>query len=87
MVSVKMFKRQYGVRVLVVTSQPFHFHLRARHDVSILKKAVIGVKYCCHKHTALNRPEVTFSFQNFKDQSNEQQHANGLIVSLIYLPP
>lgn len=30
---------------------------------------------------------LTVSSQNFKDQSNEQQHANGLIVSLTSSSP
>lgn len=40
-----------------------------------------------HPVTELHIPQFMFSFQNFKDQSNEQQHANGLIVSCDFPQP
>lgn len=37
--------------------------------------------------TPPTQSSLTVFFQNFKDQSNEQQHANGLIVSLTLSSP
>lgn len=35
--------------------------------------------------TPPTRSSLTVFSQNFKDQSNEQQHANGLIVSFFFV--